>query len=119
MDYFPFCYISTIQCKERSVRKKKHWSEYEDEYQKYKHYLKSEEFDKVRQATFERDGFHCMVCGRTIDETVLVPHHNTYDHLYNELDHLDCMVTLCKNDHCCIHRNKANWVRFKQPKKEN
>lgn len=94
--------------------KKIDWKEIDDEYKRYKAYLRSDDFDVVRQAVFERDNHHCMCCGRTSEEATLVPHHNSYKHLYNELEHLDDMTTVCKICHRSIHINRANWVRFKR-----
>lgn len=97
-------------------RPKKDWKEEDDDYKKYKLYIKSSEFDEVRQAVLKRDGYHCMCCGRTNDETTLAVHHNSYNHLYDELNHLDDCVTVCSVCHLSIHRNKANWIRFKRTK---
>lgn len=97
-------------------RKKIDWKELPDGYDKYKAYIKSPEWEEVRKVVLERFDYHCACCGRKIDETELYIHHNSYEYLYHELNHLDCVIPVCKTDHCCLHRNKANWCRFKRPK---
>lgn len=94
--------------------KKINWKEIDDEYKRYKAYLRSDDFDVVRQKVLDRDGHHCMNCGRTEEEITLSIHHNNYDHIGDELNHMDSVITLCKICHCAVHRNRANWVRFKR-----
>lgn len=86
------------------------------EYEKYQAYIKSEEWKSLREVILKRDNYHCMCCGRTAEEsgTSLSIHHNNYDNLFDEANHLDDLVTLCKVCHASVHRNRANWQRFKK-----
>lgn len=86
------------------------------EYEKYQAYIKSEDWKKIRELVLERDNYHCMCCGRNYkdDNVVLSIHHNNYDNLFDEANHLDDLVTLCKVCHASVHRNRANWQRFKK-----
>ena len=82
----------------------------------HKKYIRSKEFDNVRQAVFARDNYQCVICGRTDN---LVCHHKCYKHLgegnQNEID--DC-VTLCQLDHVAHHRAKYNykWYSKEHPR---
>lgn len=65
---------------------------------KYEWYLASEDFDKIRQSVFQRDGFKCVACGST---EKIVPHHLTYQNIYHE--NLRDLVTLCSRCHTIYH----------------
>lgn len=88
-------------------------------YNDYKKYIRSAAFKKVRDKVFERDGYRCVCCGRTADETTLVCHHKCYRHVGegNEAEISDC-VSLCQNDHVLHHRGKHNyrWYSFSNPR---
>lgn len=64
----------------------------------YECYLQSEDFDKIRQAVFERDGHKCVVCG---SQERIVPHHLTYRNIYNEP--VRDLITLCTRCHSIYH----------------
>ena len=87
--------------------------------QKRKKYMKTEEWNHIRQLVLQRDNYHCMCCGRTEDDTIsnksvnLTVHHNTYNYLFNEEEHLDCLITLCQLCHLNIHRHPGNRRRFR------
>ena len=82
----------------------------------HKKYLKSSEFEYVRQSVFKRDNYKCVLCGRKEN---LVCHHTTYLHLgeHNEDEINDC-VTLCNLDHINHHRAKYNlrWYAIDHPR---
>ena len=63
----------------------------------HKEYIKTPEFEEVKQAVFERDGHKCVCCQRTDN---LVCHHTGYRHLgqHNQAEVDDC-VTLCVHCH--------------------
>ena len=65
---------------------------------KYEAYLQTEQFDRIRQAVFNRDGRKCVICGST---NILQAHHLTYRNLYHE-DTGD-LITLCKACHSIYH----------------
>lgn len=106
---------SKLLIKKKPVKKEKF-----PEYEEYQAYIKSDEWQEIRKIVLERDNYHCMCCGRSLQENaVLAIHHNSYQHLFDERNHLDDLVTLCKVCHASVHRNRANWQRFKkaEPKK--
>lgn len=78
----------------------------------YHKYIKSKDFDVIRDKVFARDNFRCVCCNATANERVLQAHHKTYDHLYDELNHLEDLSTLCKVCHNAIHKAKSNLRRF-------
>jgi hypothetical protein len=65
---------------------------------KYEAYLMSEQFSKIREAVFSRDGFRCVVCG---SEEVLQAHHLTYRNVYDE--DIGDLITLCRRCHATYH----------------
>ena len=90
------------------------------EYKSYKAYIRSKEWKHITEIVRERDNYHCMCCGRTEDDGAkLSVHHNSYKHLYDELNHLDDLTLICTVCHLAVHRNKANYQRFRMPKNEN
>lgn len=83
----------------------------------HKEYIKTPEFEEVKQAVFERDGHKCVCCQRT---DKLVCHHTGYRHLgqHNQAEVDDC-VTLCVHCHAMgLHRNPANtyWFSVDHPR---
>lgn len=105
----------------KSKRKQK-----SEEYLKYQHYIRSKEFQKVKDIIFERDNHQCQVCNWTKEDynenlksthRNLSCHHRTYEHLYDELNHLEDCITLCSVCHASIHRSPSNFIRFKNKPK--
>lgn len=96
-------------------------SEDDEEYKRYKAYLKSAEWKKIKQAVLERDEFRCRCCGRTVEESPLSIHHSTYDVLFHESEgeNLKYIITLCKYCHSGIHKVKSNIHRFRKPTVKN
>lgn len=83
--------------------------------QKYKTYFYSE-WDKVRNAVMKRANNKCQCCGRTKDQLksgTLEVHHNSFDNLCNELNHLDDLIVVCPNCHKKIHAMPHNLSTFK------
>lgn len=82
----------------------------------HKKYIKTKEFEEVRNAVFKRDNYKCILCGRTEN---LVCHHTSYRHLgyHNEKEIADC-VTLCLADHLNHHKGKYNlwWYSVEHPR---
>lgn len=100
------------------MRKKKEavdWKDMPEGYEKYQAYIKSPEWKAVAFKVRERDKV-CRCCGRTEDQEVLTVHHSTYRNLYNEGEHLEELILLCKRCHIAIHRVKSNYQRFNQSK---
>lgn len=84
--------------------------------EKHDKYMKTQEWKDIRLQILERDGWRCRCCGRTNDDpkAQLTIHHSTYDNLFNEEEHLDDLITLCKYCHYQIHQSNANKYRFKK-----
>lgn len=69
----------------------------------YKKFLKSKYWLKVKLLVLERDNKTCQVCGT---KKSLHVHHKTYEHHFNELEHLEDLITLCKLCHEKEHNIK-------------
>lgn len=67
-------------------------------YDLYGEYMRSDEWNKVRQACLERDGRACMICSATHN---LCAHHRNYDRLGYE--RLSDLTTLCWSCHRHAH----------------
>lgn len=93
-------------------------SQKNEEYLKYRSYIRSKAFKEVKKAVEERDGHKCMTCGRTrADGAKLTCHHRVYDHLFEggENEIADC-ITLCQYCHKGIHSIRSNYQRFRNKK---
>lgn len=90
-----------------------------DEVKAYHKYIRSQDFNEVKNKVLERDNYRCVCCNASADERILQVHHRTYEHLYDELNHLGDLTTLCKVCHCAIHRAKSNLSRFRFRKKKD
>ena len=99
----------------KKVIKKKKGGEYSDEYLKYKSYIRSKEWKKV-QEWFYTNVYkkRCYCCGREDGEdgVSISLHHNSYQFLYDEINHPECLIPLCNKCHFSIHRQRSNFKRF-------
>jgi hypothetical protein len=68
---------------------------------KYRQFLKSEYWMACRDLVLARDNYACQSCG---GKTNLQVHHLTYSHHKDEMNHLDDLVTLCKQCHKKEHQ---------------
>lgn len=66
----------------------------------YKVYLQTDHWREVRKTILMESGQTCKKCGTT--ERLHV-HHKHYRYLGRELDHKDCLVTLCATCHGAAH----------------
>lgn len=102
--------------KKKVIKKKK---EYSDEYLKYKSYIRSKEWKKV-QEWFYTNIYkkRCYCCGREDGEdgVTISLHHNTYQFLYDEINHPECLIPICNKCHFSIHRQRSNFKRFAMDK---
>lgn len=102
--------------KKKVIKKKK---EYSDEYLKYKSYIRSKEWKKV-QEWFYTNVYkkRCYCCGREDGEdgVTISLHHNTYQFLYDEINHPECLIPICNKCHFSIHRQRSNFKRFAMDK---
>lgn len=103
----------------KKVIKKKNKREYSDEYLKYKSYIRSKEWKKV-QEWFYTNIYkkRCYCCGREEgeDNCTIALHHNSYQFLYDEINHPECLIPLCNICHYAIHRARSNFKRFAMDK---
>ena len=104
--------------KKKIIKKK----QYSDEYLKYKSYIRSKEWKKV-QEWFYTNVYkkRCYCCGREDGEdgVTISLHHSTYQFLYDEINHPECLIPLCNKCHFSIHRQRSNFKRFAMDKGEN
>lgn len=105
--------------KKKVIKKKK---EYSDDYLKYKFYIRSKEWKKV-QEWFYTNIYkkRCYCCGREDGEdgVSISLHHNSYQFLYDEIHHPECLIPLCNKCHFSIHRQRSNFKRFAMDKGNN
>ena len=93
---------------------------------KYKKYIKTDEWKQIHNEVLIRDNYTCQCCNRTqqeIDEynakkgkklLSLVVHHKTYKNLFNEVEtNYKDLITLCSPCHRQIHLAPNNRNRFK------
>lgn len=64
----------------------------------YRDYLKSKEWNNIRQKVLNRDKYKCK-CGCKASQV----HHLTYDHIFEENDFLDDLISVCKICHKKYH----------------
>ena len=85
-----------------------------EEYLKYQRYIKSKEWKELRDKIINERG-KCAFCGRKHleDGVKLSLHHNSYQHLYDEINHLEDVTVICNVCHIALHRIKNNFKRFK------
>ena len=98
--------------KKKVIKKKK---EYSDEYLKYKSYIRSKEWKKVQEWFYTHIyKKRCYCCGREEgeDNCTIALHHSDYSHLYDEINHPECLIPLCNKCHFSIHRQRSNFKRF-------
>lgn len=108
------------QSEKKKVIKKKGKKEYSDEYLKYKSYIRSKEWKKVQEWFYTHIyKKRCYCCGREDGEdgVSISLHHNSYQFLYDEINHPECLIPLCNKCHFSIHRQRSNFKRFAMDKK--
>lgn len=110
--------IGKDNTKKKVIKKKK---EFSDEYLKYKSYIRSKDWKKV-QEWFYINIYkkRCYCCGREDGEdgVTISLHHNSYQFLYDEINHPECLIPLCNKCHFSIHRQRSNFKRFAMDKDE-
>jgi len=67
----------------------------------YKSFLKTDYWQKVREAKFAQVGKACQICGCTEGLEV---HHRHYNFRGRELHHLGCLMVLCRKHHQLMHK---------------
>jgi hypothetical protein len=67
---------------------------------KYIEYLNSPDWKYIRRIVLKRDHKKCTKCG---SDKKLRVHHTTYEHIFNELNYLIDLITLCDDCHKITH----------------
>lgn len=75
----------------------------------YSEYLTSSDWQAVRELALLRARHKCQICG---SNQRLDVHHNTYDNLGNEREHLEDLVVLCAEHHQVYHDSLAEVERL-------
>lgn len=92
-----------------------------EEYLKYKNYLRSKKFKEVKKLVWERDNGECQFCGRKqSDGVTLSVHHKCYRHLYEggDVEANDCIL-ICSREHKLLHSMKCNYKWFSRNNPRN
>lgn len=89
--------------KNKKARKRSSIINREERLKKYHSYLLTPKWRTISQTVIKRDGNKCTKCGST---KILHAHHKTYKNIFNELNHLEDLITLCKECHKVIHKKK-------------
>lgn len=71
--------------------------------QEYYKYLETTQWKTISRMVVKRDNNKCTKCGST---HILQAHHTNYKNIFNETEHLEDLVTLCKECHTQIHSKK-------------
>lgn len=69
---------------------------------KYREYLLSPEWQKIRKSVLKRDGNKCRLCNST---SRLQVHHRVYPDVYGQEDLID-LITICRNCHDLFHSKR-------------
>jgi len=69
----------------------------------YYNYLKTTEWSNISKMVIKRDNNKCTKCGGTY---TLQAHHMHYKNIFNEMEHLEDLITLCKICHTQVHSKK-------------
>ena len=67
-----------------------------EEKSSYKKFLKGRYWSYVKNLVYKRDG---KLCSRCPSSTYLQIHHTTYNNHFNEHNHLEDLIILCKDCH--------------------
>ena len=92
-----------------------------EEYLKYRAYIRSKQFKEVKKIVEERCGGRCQFCDRSrADGVTLSVHHKTYKHLFQggEIEANDCIL-ICSREHKLLHSMKCNYKWFSRNNERN
>ena len=68
----------------------------------YQNYLQSPQWKQIRAIKLSNIG-KCQLCG---SKSNLEVHHNSYEHIGDEKNHLDDLVVLCRDCHAMFHQKR-------------
>lgn len=92
-----------------------------EEYLRYRSYIRSKQFKEVKKIVWERDNGECQFCARKpSDGVTLSVHHKCYRHLYEggEKEAADCIL-ICSREHKLLHSMKCNYRWFSRNNPRN
>ena len=101
----------------RAKRKSVDYKDMPDGYDKYKKYIQSSDWEKVKEYIYSNVyQKKCYFCGRKEGEdgAVINLHHNSYSNLYNEINHPEDVIPICASCHRRLHSLRSNWKRFRK-----
>ena len=101
----------------RTKRKSVDYKDMPDGYDKYKKYIQSSDWEKVKEYIYSNVyQKKCYFCGRKEGEdgAVINLHHNSYIHLYDEINHPEDVIPICASCHRRLHSLRSNWKRFRK-----
>lgn len=75
---------------------------FDSNYDKYREYLESNEWDKLRNARLIKDNFRCAICGKAEQLHV---HHIFYPNEYGD-ENINDVITLCDTCHGLVEKLK-------------
>jgi hypothetical protein len=80
----------------------------------YQLYIKSEQWKRIAEKVKERAKYRCQVCAETAN---LAAHHNSYENLGDEENHMEDLVCLCRRCHEKHHgkTGRPRVARYKRP----
>lgn len=83
----------------------------------YAPYLQTDRWQQIRKRAFEWYGRKCQVCHKHKWENVTLHiHHRSYEHLYNEVWHLEDLAVLCSDCHRKHHDGLIDIERLLPPR---
>lgn len=68
----------------------------------YNEYMQSSQWRQIRATMLSKYG-KCQLCGSTSNLEV---HHNSYEHIGDEMNHLEDLVVLCRDCHSSFHSKR-------------
>lgn len=92
-----------------------------EEYIRYRNYIRSKKFKEVKKIVWERDNGECQFCARKqSDGVTLSVHHRCYKHLYEggQAEADDCIL-ICSREHKALHSMKCNYKWFSRDNPRN
>ena len=98
-------------------RKSVDYKDMPDGYEKYKKYIQSTDWEKVKEYIYSNVyQKKCYFCGRKEGEdgAVINLHHNSYSNLYDEINHPEDVIPICASCHRRLHSLRSNWKRLKK-----
>ncbi len=82
---------------------------YSQRKEQYHEYLKSEEWQAVRQLVYDREQGTCQRCRRYLNGKFHA-HHITYAYLFREQEALHTIACLCPQCHTEVHSKPVTWA---------